>query len=99
MKKISAGTALFVTGVTDNLYKIYLPDEEHGFIRSNMVINTETPVRTIKADTALILRSSASNFAQAKKKIKAGSTINIYGSYRDFYFIKSGSLTGWIKAK
>lgn len=97
IEKIKAGTALQVIGATGNLYRVELPGQQQGFTSSNNLAEANNPVKTIKAQSSIILLDDASTIASEKLLITEKSSINIYGSYKNYYFIRSGTLNGWIK--
>lgn len=97
VEKLNAGTALHVTAATGSFYKVQLPAETIGFISSTAVKNADEPVKTITVDSSIVLLSYANEMAPGKQLIAKGTKLNVYGAYKDFYFVTSGELRGWVK--
>lgn len=97
VEKINAGTAMRVLAATGSLYKIQLPGGLEAFINSSAVSDANGPLRSITVDSSTMLLNDASDTAIGKALIAEGSKLSVYGAYKNFYFVQSGDLKGWVK--
>ena len=92
---INQGAIAKVLGATDDLYKIQLPSDEEGFIKSAFVTIQPLLKETI-TESKPLLDSPGSN-TPIKKQLMTGSTITVIGTFGDYYFVESENIRGWIK--
>jgi SH3-like domain-containing protein len=82
---------------TDNRYKIVLPDGTSGFINDTKVTAAEKPIRKLKIPKIAFLLDRPMPGALKKQELKAGVILQILGTFKEFYLVKAGETTGWIK--
>ncbi len=97
IEKLNTGTPMQIVAATGSMYKIRLPDEEEAFISSAVVTNANEPMKVIAIDSSAVLLSTATETAAGKALITKGTKLKVYGTYKDFYFIESALIRGWIR--
>ncbi len=92
--KTSAGDAALILAATANWYKVELPDGQVGYIENNLLTNKKQ--REQKANSGTKIFDTPDTTAPAKTILAKGSTLNVIGSYKDFYLVNADRLQGWV---
>ena len=94
---IEANTLLRIEAATTSWFKVSLPDERLGFIKSSLLNEAEKSLRTLTLKSDLPLLDKPDSLAAKKTSIPAGETVDILGNFKEFYFIRTRqNISGWI---
>jgi peptidoglycan LD-endopeptidase LytH len=93
--KLPANQLMRIIGAERNRYKVVLPDNQEGFVDSKILTNK--PYRKFNITRATALFSAPDSNAAVKSTIPAGESVNIMGTFNDYYFIQHAASTGWLK--
>lgn len=91
---LPAGSLIKVIAAADNLYKVRLPGNEEGFIKSDLV--TTRPLRQQKIPVAYSLLDMPDTTASVKKVLNEGSEVTLLGTYKEYYYTQWQNSYGWI---
>jgi murein DD-endopeptidase MepM/ murein hydrolase activator NlpD len=95
--QIPGNTVFRVEAATSNWFKITLPDNRLGYIKTASVNEIEKPLRNYTVKTNLPLLDQPDSVAAKKTSIPPGETVDILGNFDDYYLITTrNNLTGWI---
>lgn len=93
---IEPNSLLRVQAASAGWYKVVLPDGSQGYITSNSVNTTSSPLRKITASAAQPLYDAPSENAARKMILEKGDAVNLLASFKDFYFVSAKDEEGWI---
>lgn len=94
---LPANTPVMVNAATSDWYKVSLPDDQRGFIRHTALSGIEKPIRNLSLKTTLPLFDKPDSLAPKKTSIPTGETVDILGTFENYYLVKTReNLTGWI---
>lgn len=93
---IAANTLLTIISATENLYKVLLPNGEHGFIASALVSNISNPIRKVKLSATQPILESPETNAPQKTVVQLGEPVNVLASFGDYFFVEANNQEGWI---
>lgn len=95
-EKATDNLPVSVIAATGNLYKAILPGGETRFINLANVVPLEKPLRrfALKADAALT--DAPATGAPVIERLKAGSLVNVLGTYSGFQYVNTDKNSGWI---
>ncbi|RYY53455.1 MAG: peptidase M23 [Chitinophagaceae bacterium] len=91
---LDAGSALQVLAATGDQYRVRLPDGTEGFLRGTGVNNK--PIRTEKLKREVALLAEPSTDAAVKKDLATGTAVSVLSTWRQFSYVQSGNISGWI---
>ncbi|TDO19088.1 M23 family metallopeptidase [Pedobacter duraquae] len=99
-EKLAAGTIVHIDAAAAELYKVSLPDGRTGFLRSRDLNPVLKAIRKIKlSQMQQQLFDQPANVAAVKKNLNAGATVDVLGSYQDFYMVRDATQEiGWVRA-
>ncbi len=92
--KTAIGDVLFVLAATDNFYKVQTPRGQLGFINSSVVSNKLVRTQNLNISTRLL--DEPNTAAASKMQLAKNSSVDIIGSYNNFYLVKTSGELGWI---
>jgi SH3-like domain-containing protein len=92
----SANTLVEVVAVTDNKYKVALPDGNYGFITSSLLNSTEKSLKQMKLSTDQPLLDKPDSQAAKRAFLSKGETVKVIGNYGDYYYVNAAEDYGWI---
>lgn len=95
--KLANGSAVQVIAATSDWYHVVLPNGKEGFINNVNIVSLQSPLRTITTISDIQLLEKASLLSSAKELIRNGTSLPVYGTYENFYLVKTDNLTGWIR--
>ncbi len=90
-------TAMKALAATAGWYRVLLPDGKQGFVNDQDVTILQSQVQTITTSSPTLLRENAYDTALPKKKLSAGMSLPVYGTYNSFYLVEAEGIKGWIK--
>jgi len=96
ISKLNANTIIEVYAAAGNSYQVTLPNGQYGFITSTSVTPVSKYIRQLKLSSEKALYDKPVRTAASKSQLSSGTTVNILGSYEDFYFVEIEGNNGWI---
>ncbi len=81
---------------TGNWYKIMLPDGYTGYIQSNAAMPLVKAVKKVTLKSVQPLFDSPIPNSARKSVLRVGQVVNIFATYKEFYFIEHENTDGWI---
>lgn len=94
IERLGNGSALQVLAATSGWYRVVLPNGKDGFVSGNNIVLQS--LRTYTTNTDILLLDDANNNASPKKKIPAGVSLQVIGTYNDYNLVKTDGMTGWL---
>jgi len=86
-----------VTALTDNLYRVLLPDGSSGYIRENQVELIRNAIQEKTIPEAIALLESPGKNAVYIDNVKPGEKFTILGKYNEYFYGKTFTgRIGWI---
>lgn len=79
-------------------YKVQMPDEQMGFVASNL-ISTPSPLRTLTVSDKRNLLDRPDSSASSKISMDKGSKVAILGKFGNYYYAAINGQTGWLLNK
>lgn len=92
--KTVMGDAVFIMAAVENWYKIQLPGGQQGFIISSLL--TTKMLCKQKTTGEIRLLDAPDQNAAAKTIIAKGISIDVIGSYNNFYLVDHNNQKGWV---
>jgi murein DD-endopeptidase MepM/ murein hydrolase activator NlpD len=97
---VEGNTLLKVEAAVANWYKVSLPNNQTGYIQSNLVSSISTSIRKLNVSNKQPLRDAPVDDAPKKMDLPAGKSVDVLASYSDFYYVRNADdVEGWIKKK
>lgn len=94
---VQPNTLLRIEAATSNWFKIRLPNGQLGFIKSSMINEIDKPLRNLTLKNNLPLLEKPNSLAAKKTSIPPGETVDILGSFENYYFVRTReNTTGWL---
>jgi murein DD-endopeptidase MepM/ murein hydrolase activator NlpD len=93
---LDAATLLRVKAATNTSYKVKLPDETEGFIAAADVSVAREALRQHVAAAQSRVFDKPDSTAPIKTIINKGEKLPVLGMFKDYYYVKNDSLSGWI---
>jgi len=92
--KTGPGETVLLIAATDSWYKIQLPNGEGGYIAGNLL--TDKILRQHKTTDEKRLLDAPDANAPAKAIIARGNSVDVIGSYNNFYLVNDKKEQGWV---
>jgi len=92
---LEAGTLFKVDAASADWYKITLPDGNRGFIKSRFTAVAVIPLKRLTTQKQTPVYDKPDTLAARKIILPQGETVNLLGSFNQFYFVKAGTTSGW----
>lgn len=90
-------TLLQVKAATGNWYKVQLPDGMEGFVPGTAVNAMADPLRSLTIDQPKALFDLPDSLQAARKMVIEGKEkVEVLGVFKNYYYVKTGSESGWI---
>lgn len=101
LAQLKPGTVMHVNAANSSWYSVQLPDGLTGFIQDQQVTSVTKPLSKYKVNVSLKhVYDRPDSLAAVKLSLPAGKTVNILGSFENYYLIAgSDRETGWIGQK
>lgn len=98
---LAPGTIMYVSAANSSWYSVQLPDGLTGFIQNKQVTGVAKPLRKFKINDPLKpVYDQPDSLAAAKLSLSTGKTVDILGSFENYYLIAdSEKERGWISQK
>jgi murein DD-endopeptidase MepM/ murein hydrolase activator NlpD len=93
---LDEATLLQVKAATNSSYKVKLPDETEGFIAAADVRIANAALRQYAVVTGSPVFDKPDTTAAVKTIMNKGEKWPVLGKFKDYYFVKNDSLSGWI---
>ena len=95
--ELEENTPLRVEAATSNWFKVTLPNNQSGFIRSNSVADLDKPLRKFSVESIAPVFDRPDSLAAKKTSISSGEPVDILATYENYHLIKTRqNITGWI---
>lgn len=101
LMQLNPGTIMHVNAANSSWYSVQLPDGLTGFIQDKQVTSVANPLRKFKVNDSLKrVYDRPDSLAAVKLRLFAGETVDILGSFENYYLIADGDkVRGWISQK
>ncbi|RZM27442.1 MAG: hypothetical protein EOO88_13150 [Pedobacter sp.] len=100
IEKLNAGTIVQIDAASTSLFKVSLPDGRSGYLPSRELNAVTKAIRKIRISAnQQQLYDQPAVAAAVKKRLAAGSSVDLLGNFRDFYLIRDDNQEiGWVSA-
>lgn len=97
LQQVEGSTPLFLHGVTDNWYRIALPDGTSGYIFANLIEAPSSILELKTIDKAVTLFTSPQVSASPMARLESKSQVEVLGNYGPYLWVRNEQdKVGWI---